>query len=151
MEIQVKLYRPFDRDPDDHLYGALFDNELSKIIGGAQNWSSELPDRSKTPKAKVNDAQIEIELHEDGPLIKLLIDNLDQIPIFISSIASIISAWAAVMAVKKKDSKKDEYQKKSGTIIQIGKNKFESEEDLNPNEVKDIATFIAGFTFEKES
>ena len=147
MKIEIKLHRPYDRDPGDHHYGDLFDKAINELIGGFGNWS-EPPDDIKVqnPKAKVRDKEIFLELHEDGPLIHFIADNIDQIPNYISAIASIISAWAAVRAIKKKDPGKEDYLKESGTIIKVGKNKFESREDLDPNRVKEVIKFIDSLT-----
>jgi hypothetical protein len=143
MNIRLRLHRPFDRNPDDHLYGEPFDTEVNKLVGGESNWSSPRKDRSQQPRATVQGQGISIELHEDGPLIEFLLQNIDQIPNYISAISGAISAWAATRALRRRDLAKDDFHTESGTIVEIGDLRFQSKRDLKPEEVIEVTNSLA--------
>ena len=82
MDVEIKLYRPYDREPSDHFYGEKFDSEMNLVIGGKSNWSPspEAGTCEEHPAAKIKDKDITIELHEDGPVISFVLACLEKLP-----------------------------------------------------------------------
>src|SRR5262245_6893658 len=143
LQIQVQLYRPFDREPSDHEYGEPFDSLADNQVGGADKWSSPRNERPRNPRAVIPGTGVSIELHEDGPLFDFVVQHLDQIPDYLSAIASLVSAWIAVRAQRKKERAKDDYRSKSGTKLRVGDLRIESDRDLTPEELKRFAEAAA--------
>lgn len=145
MNVNIKLYRRYDREPSDHSYGEEFDNELNRIVGGKDKWSPtpEASSCDKPPAAKIADTDTKIELHEDGPLISFILENLDLVPACVSAIASLISAWVAVRAVRASKLPENSMDRESGTIIEIGEYKFTCDKNLTPKQVEEMLKSIA--------
>ncbi len=95
MQVQIKLFRN-DKEPDDHFYGEPVDHLLNELVGGRDGWSSPREDRSFTPEATLKNSTIRVELHEDGPLFEILVEQIPLIPNYVSALAALIAAWAAV-------------------------------------------------------
>jgi hypothetical protein len=85
--INVKLYRN-DRDFADHNYGPPIDKMLDDSVGGPQ-FLDRTEDR---PIAFLKDSNIQLELHEDGPLMKFSIRYLHD---FLNVFSPLITAWSA--------------------------------------------------------
>jgi hypothetical protein len=145
MRILITLSRPFDRHPSDHFYGEPFDAELDKFVGGKSAWSFPREDRSQRPQAKLKDRNISIELHEDGPVIDFIAQNLAQLPDYVSAISAIVSAWAATRALRKRDLPPDDFRRKGGTVVETGDLRFESKRNLEPEELIEITEAMARF------
>jgi hypothetical protein len=80
-----------------------------------------------------------VELHEDGPLIEFLINQVDKIPGYIAAIAAVVSAWAATRQQREATLEKDDLKSKSGTEIVIGDIKVQSDTNLSPDELTELA------------
>ena len=135
LSIQVQLRRPFDREPSDHLYGEPFDSAADAIVGGAARWSSPRTVQPGNPRAVIPGTSLSLELHEDGPLIDFILQNLDQIPNYISAITSIVFAWIAARALRKQELPPNDYRGKGGTLIKVGDLRVESSRNLEPEEL----------------
>src|SRR5262245_27805711 len=142
LNIKVKLNRPFDRVPSDHFYGEPFDTAVDEAIGGRKNWSA-LRESHDQPKASISGQDITIELHEDGPDLHFVLQFLDQIPDYLSAIASVVSAWAATRELRKKALPANDFQSRGGTVIQMGDLRIESERNLSPEELEKLLFAIA--------
>jgi hypothetical protein len=143
MQVQIKLYRGADREPEDHFYGEPVDRILDELIGGREAWSSLREDRSLTPEATLRDATIRVELHEDGPLFQFLVEQIPHIPTYVSTLAAVVSAWAAM-----KPKKDNPWWKRE---IQVSVEKHFYSGSPSPQQVERITQFIAELAEEDQA
>jgi hypothetical protein len=150
LPIQIQLHRPFDRKPDDHVYGEPFDGAADRLVGGKDKWSAPREQRRETPRAQIPGTTMSIELHEDGPLLEFVLQNLNQIPNYVSAIAAVVSAWAATRALRKQALPKDDFMGKGGTVVRIGDLRIESERNLEPDELHRLLSAIVPTQTDRE-
>ena len=150
LSIQIQLYRPFDRDPSDHIYGEPFDSAADSLVGGAEKWSSPRDQQAANPRAIIPGTEMSIELHEDGPIIEFIVQQVNQIPNYVGAIAGVVSAWAAVRALRQQALPKDDYHGKSGTVITVGDLRIESQRNLDPGEVERLLSAIVTTSADRE-
>lgn len=143
MLVKIQLFRPYDREPSDHIYGEPFDSVVDQVIGGGENWSSPKTLQSEQPNAVIPGTKICIELHEDGPTIDFVFQLIEEIPNYINAISGIVSAWILVREHRKKALPKDDYHAKGGTVIQIGDLRIESQRNLDPDELQRLLSAVA--------
>jgi hypothetical protein len=143
LSIQIQLHRPFDREPGHHLYGEPFDSAVDTLVGGKKKWSSPRHIQPGIPRAAIPGTDMSIELHEDGPLLEFLLQNIDQIPNYISAVASIVSAWAAARALRRNELPPGDFRNKGGTVIRVGDLRIESERNLAPDQLARLLSAIA--------
>jgi hypothetical protein len=150
VSIQVQLHRPFDREPNDHVYGEPFDSAADRVIGGKEKWSSPRAQRHETPRAVIPGTEMSIELHEDGPLLEFVLQNVAQIPNYVSAIAAVVSAWAATRALRKQQLPKDDFMGQGGTVVRMGDLRIESERNLEPDELARLLSAVAATRADRE-
>lgn len=128
---ELKLER-WDREPGgDHNYGEPIDKLMEELVGGSEQF-----DRSAhNPIAKIPEVDASVELHEDGPLILFLVE---QIPAILGATAALISAW---VAWKSSRSLANQDEQRS-VIIKIGKHEYRGSTGKK-EELEKIFSFLA--------
>ena len=142
-QIQLKLCRPYDREPGDHLYAEPFDSELDKFVGGVASWSSPRVSRQEKPSAKLSDQSLTVTLHEDGPVFEWLLQNWDQIPNLVNSLSAIVSAWYAARTFRRSQLPKDDIQGKRQIKINVSGVELNIEEDLTTDELAKLIKLVS--------
>ena len=80
-----------------------------------------------SPRAILEDSGIAIELHEYGPMLDFVVQHVDQIPNYVSALAAVVSAWAAVRTLRRQQLPKDDNRREGGTVMTIGGLRVEHE------------------------
>jgi hypothetical protein len=150
LSIQIQLHRPFDREPSNHIYGEPFDMAADRLVGGGEKWSSPRQLGIGNPRAVIPGTEMSIELHEDGPVFDFILQNLDQIPNYVSAIAAVVSAWIAARALRAEALPKDDHRNKGGTVVRVGDLRIESERNLEPEEIQRLLSAIATTRADRE-
>ena len=132
--VQVKLLR-LDQEPGgDHVYGIKIDQLIATAVGGADRLDAAQPN----PSAPIPGAKARLELHEDGPLIKTVIE---QIPALISACAALISAWCAWQSTRKDISPARKRTIRRTVQVTVGKHTYEGQ--LAAKDLKRVANLLA--------
>lgn len=149
--ILIQLSREWDRQPGDHLYGEPFDDAVDVAVGGRARWSLPREAPVGNPKAQIPGTNVSIELHEDGPVFSFVVQHWDQISSFVATIAAVVSAWAATRALRQQKLPPGDPQAASGTVVQIGNLKIDSEASLSAEEIVTVARALASTFMELEN
>jgi hypothetical protein len=132
--VALKLMR-FDREPGgDHYYGPAIDRLLDSLAGG----TAKLDRSSPSPVIELKAARLQVELHEDGPLLHTIVEKL---PEAINAVAALISAWCAWRTLRKDISKEAAAAYRRTVEISVGKHKYAGRP--SPAQAKRIARFLA--------
>jgi len=137
--INIRLARVCREGDGDHFYGHPFDQMLDDIVGGTTEWSSPRVQREKTPQAKVKGPDVSVELHEGGPEIQFMIE---QIPNFMTAFAGLMSAWVAWRSARKEPDIQHMIDK-ARRNIEISVHNHYYTGQPTPEQVKDIALFLS--------
>lgn len=131
--VHIKLQR-HDREPGgDHVYGTKIDKLIGAAVGGAKKF-----DRTQNnPAAPVSGTKARLELHEDGPLIETVIE---QIPALISACASLITAWCAWRSARKDLPPKLKRTLRRTVRVTVGTHTYEGQ--LAPKDLKRVANLL---------
>jgi hypothetical protein len=133
-KVLVKLERD-DREPGgDHVYGARIDKLIAATVGGVEKFNR----RQYNPSARIPGTNARIELHEDGPLIQTVIE---QIPALIGACASLITAWCAWRSTRKDLPAKHKRTLRRTVRVTVGNHTYEGQ--LAPKDVKRVASLLA--------
>ena len=132
--VRIKLER-YDREPGgEHVYGAKIDELISAAVGGVEKF-----DRTQhNPTATISGTKVRLELHEDGPLIQTVIE---QIPALISACAALITAWCAWKSARKDLPPKLRRTLRRTVRITVGSHTYEGQ--LDPKNLKRVANLLA--------
>ena len=141
--VQLKLCRPYDREPGDHLYAEPFDSAIDKFVGGAASWSSPRASQPGNPAATLPDQSLTVTLHEDGPVFEWIVQNWDQIPNIFNSLAAVVSAWYAARTYRKSQLPKDDFRGNGETRIKLGDVELIVTKDLPAEELAKLAKAVA--------
>lgn len=118
--VQIKLRRE-DREPGgDHVYGT----KIDKLIGAVVS--------------RADETKAHLELHEDGPLIQTVIE---QIPALISAGASLITAWCAWRSARKDLPPVLKRTLRRTIRVTVGSHTYEGQ--LAPKDLKRVANLLA--------
>lgn len=132
--VQVKLQRN-DREPGgDHVYGAKIDELIGASVGGVDKL-----DRTQVnPRARIPKVNARLELHEDGPLIQTVIE---QIPALISACAALMTAWCVWRSTRKDIPPAVKRTIRRTIRVTVGSHTFEG--PLGAKDLKRVANLLA--------
>lgn len=135
--VRIKLER-HDREPGgDHVYGTKIDQFINAAVGGVEKF-----DRARyNPTATISGTKARLELHEDGPLIQTVIE---QIPALISACASLITAWCAWKSARKDLPPKLKRTLRRTVRVSVGSHTYEGQ--LDPKDLKRVASLLASLS-----
>jgi hypothetical protein len=117
---------------------------------GRERWSQPREQIDGSPRAILEDS-IAIELHEYGPMLDFVVQHVDQIPNYVSALAAVVSAWAAVRTLRRQQLPKDDNRREDGTVMTIGGLRVESNTNLAPAEVTQLVTTVATIALERSA
>ena len=137
MRCSIKLYRPYNRKPGDHEYGQQFDEAIDRLVGSGVDWRKQ---GSVNPVATIANPEIDIELHETGPLFLFFVDHASEVATYIGALATLISTWITVRLQYRE--KRAEVWEPDGTIIEVGDLKITAGRDLSPDEMQSLCKFL---------
>jgi hypothetical protein len=143
----LKLCRPYDREPDDHSYGEPFDTEVDAFVGGASAWSLPRNNPEDNPRAAPAGKAVNVELHEDGPLLEFLLNNWQEIPNALGAVAGLISAWYAARTFRTSQLPPQDSNAAGGVRIKIGDVEISSDLNLSAEQLGALATAVARAQF----
>jgi hypothetical protein len=138
VQIAIKFHR-WDRENDldqaaahsrkDHLfythsYGIAIDALLDELVGG----EGQLRRTNFRPIAELEGSAATVELHEDGPLIQTIIEQIPQIIGAITGLASLWITWKSreSEAVRKRKKRRGEWVDDPRTVrIKVGDHEYD--------------------------
>lgn len=95
------------------------------------------------PRAKLLRGGHTVELHEDGPIIQMVIAHADQILAAVTAFGTLVQAWAAVRLARQAQLPPGDMSARGGTIVQVGDIRMVSDRTLNPDELTLVPRTVA--------